>query len=204
VLRTPLRRMPTQNGLSDRYHRDISLPPLSFLKAQAEMLGYIAALLVLFALLFFFSKQGRLFRALGWAYLVFLAEMIVLHAKMYYLAPVYPIMFAAGAVWIENATERRPWVWAKPALALAIVAISGIYAPTIVPILSVPAFLSYEHKMGVEQQKFENQPQGVLPQIYADMFGWQEIAQTPAYADVGSQARTRTAGASGYSAHPPC
>jgi len=160
-----------------QHGRDIVLPPLSYLKAQAEMLGYVAAILVPFALLFFFSKQGRPVRALGWAYLVFLAEMITLHGKTYYLAPVYPIMFAAGAVWIESATERRLWVCAKPALALGIAAISGIYAPTILPILSVPAFLAYEHKMGVEQQKFEHQPQGVLPQLYADMFGWEEIAQ---------------------------
>ena len=58
------------------------------------MLGFVAALLVPFALLFFFSKQGRPFRAFGWAYLVFLAEMMFLHGKMYYVAPVYPMMFA--------------------------------------------------------------------------------------------------------------
>src|SRR5579863_2466321 len=49
-----------------RNGRDIPLPPFPFLKAQAEMLGYVAALLVLFALFFFFSKRGRPFRALGW------------------------------------------------------------------------------------------------------------------------------------------
>ncbi|MGA7382184.1 MAG: glycosyltransferase family 39 protein [Terriglobales bacterium] len=175
--------------------RDISLPLLPYLKAQAEMLGYIVAILVLFGLLFFFSERGRLFRFLGWAYLVFLAEMIVLHGKMYYVAPVYPIMFAAGAVWIEHATERKLWIWTKPALALGIIAISGIYAPTIVPILSVPHFLAYEHKLGIEQQKFENQPQGVLPQIYADMFGWEEIAQRVAayYHTLSPEEQSKTA-----------
>lgn len=160
-----------------RSGRDISLPPLLFLKAQAEMLGYVAAVLVIFALLYFFSKKGRQYRALGWAYIVFLAEMIFLHGKMYYLAPVYPIMFAAGAVWLEASIQSRFWAWTKPALALGIVTVSGIYAPTILPLLSVPAFLSYEQKMGIKQQKFENQPEGALPQIYADMFGWEEIAQ---------------------------
>jgi hypothetical protein len=157
--------------------RDIYLAPLPYLQAQAQMLGFVAALLVPFALLFFFSKQGRPFRALGWAYLIFLAEMMFLHGKMYYVAPVYPIMFAAGAVWLEAATERKLWIWAKPALALGIIAIGGIYAPTALPILSVPTFLAYEQKLGIEQQKFENMPQGVLPQIYADMFGWEQIAQ---------------------------
>jgi hypothetical protein len=157
--------------------RDISLSPLPYLQAQAQMLGFIAALLVPFALLFFFSKPGRPYRALGWAYLVFLAEMMMLRGKMYYVAPAYPMMFAAGAVWIEAATEGKRWIWAKPALALAIAAVAGIYAPTILPILSVPHFLAYEHKMGIEQQKFEHMQPGVLPQLYADMFGWEQIAQ---------------------------
>jgi hypothetical protein len=157
--------------------RDIVLSPLTYLLAQAQMLGFVAALLIPFALLFFFSKGGRPYRALGWAYLVFLAEMMLLHGKMYYLAPVYPMIFAAGAVWMESATQRRGWGWSKPALALGILAVSGVYAPTILPILSVPHFLAYEHTLGIEQQKFEHSAQGVLPQLYADMFGWDELAQ---------------------------
>lgn len=103
--------------------------------------------------------------------------MMFLHGKMYYVAPVYPIMFAAGAVWIEGVTERKLWIWVKPSLALAMTAVCSIYVPTILPILNVPSFLAYEHKMGIEQQKFEHMPPGVLPQLYADMFGWEEIAQ---------------------------
>lgn len=157
--------------------RDIVLSPLPYLLAQAQMLGFVAALLVLFALFFFFSKQGQRFRVLGWAYLIFLVEMMLLHGKMYYVAPVYPIMFAGGAVWIESVTRSRRWIWAKPALALAMIAVSAIYVPTILPILSVPNFLAYEHKMGIEQQKFEHARQGALPQLYADMFGWESMVQ---------------------------
>ena len=175
--------------------RDISLPPLPFLKAQAQMLGYVPAILVLFALLYFFSKPGRPFRALGWAYLVFISVMMALHGKMYYLTAVYPMIFAAGAVWIEAATGRRLWIWAKPALALAVAAISGIYLPLAIPVLSVPAFLAYEHTMGITQQRFEHNKVGVLPQIYADMFGWPEIAARVAafYHTLPPDVQSRTA-----------
>jgi hypothetical protein len=157
--------------------RDVVLGPSAYLLAQAEMLGYAAAILVLAALVFFFSKRGRPVRALGWAYLVFLVEMMVLHGKMYYLTPVYPMLFAAGAVWVEGATTRRLWVWVKPVVVGAIAVIGGVYVPMVLPVLSVPNFLAYEHTLGIEQQKFEHMPQGVLPQLYADMFGWEEIAQ---------------------------
>lgn len=178
-----------------RSGRDIWLPVGPYLKAQAEMLGYVSAILVLFALLFFFSKNGQRFRALGWAYLVFLVEMIVLHGKMYYLAPVYPMMFAAGAVWMERVTERRRWAWTRPALAMAILTMSGIYAPTVLPLLNVSTLLTYQRTLGVQQQKFENQRQGALPQLYADMFGWQEMAQTVGayYATLSPQEQRQTA-----------
>ena len=178
-----------------RNGRDIALPPLAFLKAQAEMLGYVAPLLVIFALAFAFTRSGRVFRALGWGYIVFLAEMMALHGKMYYLAPVYPMMFAAGAVWVESVTVETWWFWAKPALTVFMAGVSAVYAPTILPILSVPDFLAYEHKMGIEQQKFENQPQGVLPQIYADMFGWEEMAKTVAtyYRTLSPEEQSKTA-----------
>jgi hypothetical protein len=155
--------------------RDIHLPPLQFLNAQAQMLGYFTALLALFALLFYFSSRGKPIRALGWAYLVFLSEMMILHGKMYYVAPVYPMLFAAGATWMESAAMRRAWSWSRPALALSIFAVCGLYAPTILPVFSVRQFLLYEHRLGIEQQRFENGPQGALPQIYADMFGWEEM-----------------------------
>ena len=175
--------------------RDIALSPLPYLQAQAQMLGFVAALLVPFALIFFFSRQGQRFRVLGWAYLIFLAEMMFLHGKLYYVAPVYPIMFAAGAVWIEAATTRRVWIWVRPALALGMVAVSAIYAPTILPILSVPHFLAYEHKMGIEQQKFEHSRQGVLPQLYADMFGWEGMVERVAayYHTLSPQEQQKTA-----------
>ena len=179
--------------------RDILLPPIPYLKAQAEMLGYIAAILVICALLFFFSKPGRPYRALGWAYLFFLAQMMLLRGKMYYVAPVYPMIFAAGAVWIDRATRRPLWLWSnfwvKPLLALGIFAVAAIYAPTALPVLSVPHFLAYEHALGIEQQKFEHTAPSVLPQIYADMFGWEEMTQKVAayYNTLSPDEQRRTA-----------
>lgn len=156
--------------------RDLSLAPLAFLAAQAQMLGFVAAVLVPLALLLFFSRRGKPWRALGWAYLIFLAEMMLLHGKMYYLAPVYPMLFAAGSVELESFRGHR-WGWTKPALAVGIAAIGIAYAPTAVPILSVPHFLAWERILGVRQQKFEHTQPSVLPQIYADMFGWPEMVQ---------------------------
>jgi hypothetical protein len=176
-------------------NRDVVLPPLAYLKAQAEMIGYVAAVLVIGAVVYGFTKAGRSFRTLGVAFVVFLTELIVLHGKTYYASSVYPMMFAGGAVGIDYATRGRWMVWAKPVLAFGIAAVSCIYAPTIVPILSVPTFLAYEHRMGIEQAKFEHSQEGVLPQLYADMFGWEGMAQRVAayYHTLSPEEQRRTA-----------
>jgi hypothetical protein len=50
----------------------------------------------------FFTDEGRRFRALGWMFVVALALVAVSRGRDYYLAPAYPMLFAAGAVWIEQ------------------------------------------------------------------------------------------------------
>jgi len=60
---------------------------------------------------------GRLsrFRVVGLTYLVLLAVMIILGAKNYYLAPIYPMLLAAGSVQVEEwlglwrTTRERLW-----------------------------------------------------------------------------------------------
>ena len=175
--------------------RDVVLNPLAFLKAQAEMIGYAAAILVIASLIYGFTKAGRSYRALNWAFLIFLASIMALHGKMYYVAAVYPIVFAGGAVALELATPTRALIWVKPLVATAIAAISIIYAPLIIPVLSVDHFLAYEEKLGIHQQKFEHQQEGKLPQLYADMFGWEQIAQRVAayYNTLSPEEKARTA-----------
>ena len=55
---------------------------------------------------FLADKNGRRFRFLGICYLVLLALMIYLKAKDYYLVPVYPMLFAGGAVFWEQLIEK--------------------------------------------------------------------------------------------------
>src|SRR5947199_3375113 len=48
------------------------------------------------------SREGRRYRVIAFTYLIALAEFIVMHAKNYYLAPAYPMLFAAGGVAFEK------------------------------------------------------------------------------------------------------
>ena len=88
--------------------RDVVLPFPQYFLQQTLLVGPITApiwLTGLFALLF--SARLKPYRFLGWCYLVCFTTFFVLHGKNYYLAPVYPMLLAAGAVVIESADRRK-------------------------------------------------------------------------------------------------
>ena len=123
------------------------------------------------------TREGRQFRALGWSYLAVLALMIVLKGKVYYLAPAYPMLLAAGAVWCERrVASRRNVAWLKPVTLVVLLLGGALLAPLTLPVLPVETFIRYAGWFGMrEGVKTENKRLGRLPQHYADMFGWEEL-----------------------------
>jgi hypothetical protein len=154
--------------------RDVMSPPLPYLGQQAQMIGFVSAVLVVLGVWFVFSPRGRRYAVLGFGFVGVLGLMMVLKGKFYYVAPVYPVMFAAGAVQFERMTEGTSWRWARPTYAIAMLVVGALIAPTIIPIFPVKMFIAYSQTLGITQQKFENQPLSELPQIFADMYGWEE------------------------------
>lgn len=157
--------------------KNVVLAPHEFFWQQMFMLLPPTALVWFAGIWFFlFDKSGRQFRFLGIAYLVALALMILLKAKSYYLLPIYPYLFAGGAVWIEGLRTKnfalRVAGFAYPIILL----VSGLITlPIALPVLSVENFLRYQETLGIAPPKMEVAPEGVLPPIYGDQFGWQEM-----------------------------
>jgi hypothetical protein len=81
---------------------------------------------------YFFSAKGSRFRALGWIYAIILALFAIARGRGYYLAPAYPMLYAAGAVVCEDFFALAQTAWARilrPALwAALIVSILGAMA----------------------------------------------------------------------------
>ena len=77
-------------------HKNIELPPLPFLGQQIQMLNPLSCFVWIAGLLYLlFTSTAKRYRFLAYTYLVFLAVMMFLHGKDYYLAPIYPMFFAA-------------------------------------------------------------------------------------------------------------
>ncbi len=108
--------------------------PVEFLIEQVVMMQPPTLPLWLAGLYYYlFSGDGRRFRQMGWIYIILLVIFALQNAKFYFLAPAYPMLFAAGALVVERFVRRRRWGWLKPAYA-AILLVSGVvFAPLVVP-----------------------------------------------------------------------
>jgi len=172
---------PTLEDLENvrRTGKNVVLSPAQFVGQQIFLL-HPALLPIWLAGLasFLFGRASRL-RVLGWTYLLLLAMMIALKAKNYYLAPIYPMLFASGAVAIEGWLARRPSSrerpWPRVAIAAYILASGAIVAPAILPILPPEKLLAYQRRLGVAPPKTEVEHDGPLEQRLGDQFGWKEL-----------------------------
>ncbi|WP_051068757.1 glycosyltransferase family 39 protein, partial [Cesiribacter andamanensis] len=121
---------------------------------------------------------GRQYRLLGVVFLVvFLILLLNGRSKSEYLAPAFPMLLAAGAVWLEARLRKgrgRMLYWA---LVGGIALSSLLLAPLARPLLPVPTYIAYTSTLGVSQANAEGKALKELPQFYADRFGWQELAQ---------------------------
>ena len=90
--------------------RDVVLGPLAYFAQQVLLVNPFTVLIWPTGLAaFFFSSRLRPYRMLGWAYIVCYAVLYFLHGKSYYLAPVYPMLLAAGAVIFDFAFSNPRW-----------------------------------------------------------------------------------------------
>jgi hypothetical protein len=107
----------------------------------------------------------------------------VLKGKNYYLAPVYPMLFASGAVVIESALEHGRKRWLRPALIVLLLAGGAWLAPLVKPVFSVERFSWYLETLPFSLPRSEHSHErAFLPQHYADQFGWEELAAKTAEA----------------------
>jgi 4-amino-4-deoxy-L-arabinose transferase-like glycosyltransferase len=165
------------NGKVD--HKNVVLSPLAFLGAQAMMLSPISLPLWLAgAVWLLVSRHSRPWRFLGWTYLVFLMLMMATRdAKDYYLAAIYPAIFAAAGVCWQALLKRRSTSWVIPTYATLLVLTGLLVLPMSMPFLTPQQWLDYTARTHLRHTaaNMENEATSEFPQFFADRFGWQEM-----------------------------
>ena len=163
--------------------RNAEMGALKFMLTQALIFNpltapvWIAGLVELLR-----DREGRGWRVLGITYVVIMICMLTMHGRMYYPAPAYGMLFAGGGVaferWLKGIRGGR---WLRPGYVGAIAVTGVLFAPfAYFPMLTVEQYMGYAKFWHFEPPRLETHRMGPLPQIYADQFGWKEMAQVVA------------------------
>jgi hypothetical protein len=150
---------------------------LQFLAGQLLYLHPFNVLLWIPGLIFLlFSKAAKSYRVLGWIWVWVFLLLVVTKSKIYYLAPAYAALFAAGGFALERWLARNGKKRLK-SVFISLLLIGGILlTPISVPILNIDTLETYIH--AITFGGFKN-----IYEITSDlrgMFGWEKRVQTVA------------------------
>lgn len=126
-----------------------------------------AAGLALFAL----GKRFSNLRFIAIAYAVLLVLAIWFEGKGYYIIGVYAALISGGAVAAEGVLKGRALRAGAVALFLAV---SLPFVPLSLPVLPIESFIAYSKALHLTGQN--GTPAHVIQPVYAEEFGWNELA----------------------------
>ena len=174
---------PTLEFLRNAGHgKNLIIGPKQYLLQQLLITNVFLSLVWIIGLVWLLANAR--WRFLGYAYIILIALMMVLHGKHYYPADVYPYLMAAGGVAVEAWTDR--WRMLRPAVVTATIGFGLIFVPLSLPILPEEQAAAYTNwifrTMHLSRQAVatEHHQVSALPSDWADMHGWPELVATVA------------------------
>ena len=174
-----------QNGFPVFKHLDelartqlVNVSRMGFLKEQ--LLFFMGSLFVIVAAFVAFTiyKPFRKYRIFGLTFLFIISLFVYLKAKGYYAIGLYPIFLAFGAVYLEKIMQVKRIKYLQPVIA-------ALPILMFFPMLKIafPNRTPQEIRQHAQQYKdfgllrWEDGKDHDLPQDFADMQGWKELAQ---------------------------
>ncbi len=146
--------------------------PADFFLDQVLMNG-LAFIIWLPGLWWLLRRPGP-WRLFGWLAVLTVLLLLILHGKGYYTLGIYPVLIAAGSVFWEKQLTR---VWQQVALPTLLALCSLPLLPIGAPIFPADKLADYFAWLGMDSVlRWESGNIEPLPQDYADMLGWPEIA----------------------------
>ncbi|MCA6074302.1 glycosyltransferase family 39 protein [Fulvivirga sedimenti] len=138
------------------------------------------SLVLLIASFFFFLNRKYSFPDRA-AIIIFFTTFLILiikgQVKSEYLAGAYLAVFATGSV--QLAEIQKPIIRKAVIISLltAYFLFGSLMVPLALPILEEEHFIRYNKWLGIDNRNNEGKEESELPQFYADMHGWEELAK---------------------------
>ncbi len=164
-----------------------------FLKEQMLFFTGSVFVIVLAFISFFAYPPFKKFRLFFWSTIITLAIFTWFKAKGYYAIGLYPVLLAFGSVYLEKLLAGGWLRYLRPVAVLIQVLFMIPVYPVMLPVLSPEGIIGKKdifEKMGL--LRWEDGKNHLIPQDFADMLGWKELAGIvdKAFEDIGDKENT--------------
>lgn len=146
----------------------------TFFKEQILMLIPVA--FVWIGGLVWLLRTGR-YRVIGLCFLICVGLIAAGNGKGYYTLGAYPMVLAAGGAWLQQLVHRR---WMQWAVVTTVVVCTLPFIPLLLPLQAPPEMAATNRQYGLAKLgllRWEDLQDHALQQDFADMIGWDELAQ---------------------------
>jgi hypothetical protein len=154
------------------------LNPFDFVKDQ---ILYLLPVVIIWIAGLVWLFRNRQWQFISWTYLFVIILLLAGRGKSYYSMGIYPSLLAAGAVAWENFSSGKTWL--RYAVVTLIIFLILLFIPMLLPIREPQKLAAFYKKYNLDKTgllKWEDQKNHPLPQDFADMIGWKEIARQTA------------------------
>jgi len=172
------------NGLPVVHHLEtlantqlVNVNRFDFLKEQ--LLFFSGAIFVIIGafISFFRYTPFKKYQLFFWSYVFTIALYFYLKAKGYYTIGLYPMLLAFGAVYLEQLLQKGKWRYLRPVLIAIPILLMVPMHRIMLPVLSPEQIIKKAdvfNKFGLP--RWEDGKDHAIPQDFADMQGWKELA----------------------------
>jgi hypothetical protein len=156
----------------------VNVDRIAFLIDQIMIPGAASVLTIAGLLYLLFNKNAVKFRFLGIIAVLIILILMLMRGKSYYTIGLFPFLIAAGAVSFEKIFGK---VWPRILLVVFLILLTIPVVPIGIPVFKTKGLVSYFKDLEVNYKidigrRWEDGSIHSLPQDYADMLGWEELA----------------------------
>ncbi len=159
-------------------YKNLSMSLPQFLLSSSLELNPGFVIFIITAFYFFFiNKIGKIYKLIGFIFIIVLLVFAFNNGKAYYMGVFFPVMLASGALGADILIEKYLRNWVRTILLISLIPSMILVTPYAIPILNVESFLKFSDFTGIKPGASERNTLGVLPQFFADRFGWKDMVK---------------------------
>jgi hypothetical protein len=126
-------------------------------------------------LILLFAGREKKYRLISYAFILVVSIILMARGKSYYTQGAYPMLLVAGGYVLEKYL-RNKWVYLNYFILIFALGLSCFALPLELPVASFEKLKKYCNPQTGIPQRWEDGKIYPIPQDYADMTGWKELA----------------------------